>query len=510
MSNLPKNKKMMNKLVLLCCVLLMMCGNVFAIQVTTTHTLFYNKSKEDSNQLDANIIIAWRAQNSSLHFLKNEEGEYFCKIICLIRFSNDSQLLKEEIFTINTPARHTLKEASEVIVEDQYQYNFPEGKYNLELVLYEPKYKKNLYRYTDSIVVPSIKKDVFFLSEIQLLDHYGIATKNSIYNRNGYFHLPLTSAYIDEYKDSVSFYYELYRPSKVDAKNAVQKISTYISYRPFASPVPTYERVDTLKEQSNFHVSFPSAFLTSGNYYINVVLSDKYDAVIDKQSLFFQRYNSRPDSVTKAKITAVADSINSDTTNATHILDLTNTFVGKYTASQVRAILKMLALIAEPNEGASINGFLARPNELYSKFFIYNFFEKRNKLNPEKAWNEYALKIKEVNKLFRESSIPGYQTERGRIYIQYGKPNDRIIVNNEQAALPYEVWQYYNLEKTGREGVFLFYRTGKSVSDYVLLHSNVVGERRNTNWRNLLYNNNISGSDGLSTDSQAEQYIGNK
>ncbi len=239
-------------------------------------------------------------------------------------------------------------------------------------------------------------------------------------------------------------------------------------------------------------------------------MRDNYGEILDKKTLFIQRFSTKPKVAIKEP--ELADSVlsNANDTASFHVLDLTNTFVGKYNASQVRAILKMLLLICDPIEGNNINGFLKKPDELYSKYFIFNFWEKRDKQNPEKAWKAYAERIKEVNKLFTSGARSGYETDRGRIYIQYGKPNDRIIVNNETGALPYEVWQYYSTEKQGREAVFLFYQPGKSLGGYELLHSTAVGEKRNTNWRALLYNNSIAGSGTFNADSRAEQYIGNK
>jgi GWxTD domain-containing protein len=290
------------------------------------------------------------------------------------------------------------------------------------------------------------------------------------------------------------------------------KLHSYISWKPFSAPVPNLEAADSISSKHIpyfFHHNFPLHELKSGNYYFNIELKSENGIVLDKKTLFFQRYNKLPISTNTIKTDSSKIS-KEDTSNYSHVLDLTTTFVGKYNAQQVRAVLKMLLLICTPLEGGSISGFLKKPDELYSKYFIYNFWEKRDKLNPEKAWKLYAEKIKEVNKLFGGSGKPGYETDRGRIYIQYGKPNDRIIVNNESGALPYEIWQYYNSEKQGQEGVFLFYRSGTALGGYTLLHSTFVGEKKNSSWRSLLYNNSITGSGGLNSDSQAEQYIKNR
>lgn len=497
--------------ILLCLFTLTLYNKAEAIQATTTTTLFYKKSKKDSSHYNANIVLSWRVQNSTLHFKKNTAGQYESGLVCLIRWSTDTGMYKEETFVIKTPPQSTPEEAYAQIITDQYDYTLPAGHYNLEMALFEQDHKDQLYQYNDTLTVKEAPKDQSFLSGIQILDtSYSIVTQ-TVYTRNGKLDFPLASNYINEQREHISLYYELYQANKTKQTVGPLKLNCYISWKPFSSPVPQMQHNDSVIQETSFqyfYTSFPLQSLPSGNYYLNITISDKYDFVIDKNCLFIQRYNPNPKIVPKE----ITDSVKKtkDTTAEAHILDLTTTFIGKYNASQVHAILKMMLLICDPNEGISINGFLRKPDELYSKYFIYNFWEKRDKQNPEKVWKAFAERIKEVNRLFRAGSQSGYETDRGRIYIQYGKPNDRMIVNNETGTLPYEIWQYYNTEKQGREGVFLFYKPGKSFGEYELIHSTLVGEKRNTNWRSLLYNNSITGSGGLNSDSRAEQYIGNK
>ena len=187
------------------------------------------------------------------------------------------------------------------------------------------------------------------------------------------------------------------------------------------------------------------------------------------------------------------------------MIDLRRSFIGKYDAAQLRAILKMLSPIASPNERMTIEEFLRKPNESYQRYFIYNFWASRNQLNPGEAWEEYAEKVRFVNRNFGSSALPGYETDRGLVYLKYGPPTERIVVNNEEGARPYEIWQYNVLPQQGN-GMFLFYRPGFITNDYKILHTNINGEIRNRAWRMSLYTNGVS----LRPDnSRAEQYFGN-
>jgi len=499
---------------IICCILfLAYCRPAQAIQATVSHTIFYKKNKKDSSQLEANIVLSWRAQNSTIHFKKNESGQFDAEMVCIIRLSNDTSIVKEETFIIKTPPQNKPEQVLHQLIADQYEYRVLPGNYEIELVLYEQNYKNELYQFTKQFEVPAAKKEQYFLSEIQLLDTSFFSNEKTIYSRNNRIDLSLGSNYLSERKDSVLFYFELYPNNQPKNKSKNIWISSTISFRPLEAEIPDYIQNDTVtffEKIQGFYKSFPIKKLKSGNYYLNTLLVED-NIIIDKKSLFFQLYNPNP-IVSKGSISSTLDSVKkeADSSEGTHVLDLTNTFVGKYTAVQVRTILKMMLHIADANEGNAINGFLRKPDELYSKYFIYNFWEKRDKVNPERAWKAYAEKIKEANRLFKGSGLYGFETDRGRVFIQYGKPNDRVIVNNESGALPYEIWQYYSLDKQPGPGIFLFYKSGNSMGDYILLHSTVIGEKRNGSWRSLLYNNSITGSGNIATDSRAEQFIGNK
>lgn len=60
--------------------------------------------------------------------------------------------------------------------------------------------------------------------------------------------------------------------------------------------------------------------------------------------------------------------------------------------------------------------------------------------------NEFYKRVDFVNERFRYSITPGWETDRGRIYIIYGPP-DQIDNNNQSFnSPPYQIWYYYSLK----------------------------------------------------------------
>ncbi len=233
-------------------------------------------------------------------------------------------------------------------------------------------------------------------------------------------------------------------------------------------------------------------------------MTDGDDKVLASKNLFFQVVNEKPVAYKVEKDTTKSTTTGDTKSQPTYV-NLNKTYLSKYTPEQIRAILKMLIPIANPTERNNINEFLKRPDDMYSRYFIYNFWLSRGNINAEDEWKTYAEQVKKVNKLFGTAMVRGYESDRGMMYLKYGEPTERVRVENEEGAHPYEVWQYNTL--LGQANVlFLFFRPGFVGSDYRLLTSTATGEIVNKNWRRDLYTVGRS----TSNNSRAEQYFLNR
>ena len=103
-------------------------------------------------------------------------------------------------------------------------------------------------------------------------------------------------------------------------------------------------------------------------------------------------------------------------------------------------------------------------------------------LQPEIEWKKYHDEVKRVNAIYGTRIRKGYETDRGRVYLQYGRPNTITQSENEPSAYPYEIWHYYNLgNQTNRR--FVFYARELATNDYELIHSDALGEINDPRWQ---------------------------
>lgn len=116
--------------------------------------------------------------------------------------------------------------------------------------------------------------------------------------------------------------------------------------------------------------------------------------------------------------------------------------------------------------------------------FLERFFSIHapKDLTPYDYYLLYLDKVDFVNKQFSLSFKQGIKTDRGRIYLTYGKPDDIEEFPSSNEMKPYQVWSYNNVEG----GVKFYFGDKGEYGNYELLHSTKRGEVNNENWEDLL------------------------
>ncbi|MEZ5147807.1 MAG: GWxTD domain-containing protein [Bacteroidales bacterium] len=135
-----------------------------------------------------------------------------------------------------------------------------------------------------------------------------------------------------------------------------------------------------------------------------------------------------------------------------------NTFAGKINDQDtLREYIRSLAPISDEQEKNFAAVHMTHADlETLQKYF-YRFWKERDALDPEHAWLNYLNEVNKVNQAYSTLIEKGYETDRGRIYLQYGPPNAISESYNEPSAYPYEIWHYYVLDNGQRNKRFVFY-----------------------------------------------------
>ncbi len=107
--------------------------------------------------------------------------------------------------------------------------------------------------------------------------------------------------------------------------------------------------------------------------------------------------------------------------------------------------------------------------------FLAEFWRKR----PLGFKQEYLRRVAYANANFAILGRKGYLTDRGRVYIVYGPPDDYDRHPNESEYRPYEIWSFNNIQG----GVIFAFVQRSSTGDYELVHSTHRNELHDENWK---------------------------
>ena len=185
-----------------------------------------------------------------------------------------------------------------------------------------------------------------------------------------------------------------------------------------------------------------------------------------------------------SRINPVGDSIFLETAS----IDLENGFVTKIPADSLDYYMRAMAPIVNSFDVDVMNILLKEGNEKAKRFFINRYWVDRADKYADVAFASYMKVAKVVDFEYNSGFGYGFETDRGHIYLKYGKPDEVIYEENEPSAPPYEIWFYTTFPATHQANVrFLFYNPSLAHNAFTLLHSTATGEINNELWEVELY-----------------------
>ena len=116
--------------------------------------------------------------------------------------------------------------------------------------------------------------------------------------------------------------------------------------------------------------------------------------------------------------------------------------------------------------------------------FLIRFWKDRDP-DADTEINEFFVRVQQryqfANDKYGWLGKSGWETDRGRVLIVYGMPDDIIRNTFEEQAIAHEIWHYDQPRRY--EFVFVDYR---STGNYILVHSTMEGEVHDENWENTV------------------------
>jgi GWxTD domain-containing protein len=418
---------------------------------------------------------------SSVKLIKNQRSNYQGMVEISMRFLQNNEIKGAKKYVLNGPE---IDDSTAVLnFIDQQRFVLPNGDYQLEMTIMDKNVDDPHPFTTTTPIHIDIPFDQVTLSDIQLLESYSRSTTPGILTKSGYDLVPYVSTFYPENIGKLRFYAEAYHTPKIVGEGQKLLISYFIesfdkkikntSYTAFTKPVSA--EVNAVMGEFNIES------LPTGNYNLVIEVRDRENKLLTDKRSFFQRLNKEIP-LDQVRLQAI---------------DISNAFVTNYKSKDTLIdCIRSLRPISTTSEIEFAENLLKETKiELLQQYF-YNFWMLRNELDPKTAWLNYHKEVLKTNKEFTSFGIKGYDTDRGRVYLQYGPPDQRNTVNSDPSTYPYEIWQYNSLVNKSQlltnpgnrqsNKRFVFYNPDLVTNRYPLIHSDARGELQDSRWQMLL------------------------
>jgi len=425
------------------------------------------------------VEVSFHIVGSSLTQKKLENSYVESRVNVLVKILQGDQIIDFKKYGLVSPKAVL---ASDFI--DLRRFVLNPGQYSIVVELIDQLDNENRLEITKEIEVKKWSTEPF-MSEVQLL--HRVTKSEQLENpffKYGNIFEPTAYNFFHKGMDKLILFTELYSLDATHHKALAAKLSITNLDRSDLEPLTKFKKLE-LAPKNVLIESFAISKMISGNYELKIeVLSPTNDVILATTEIF-QRSNPEYDSE------LLVDSE----------LDLNETFVGRLTSEDLIYNLKALAPRLPQSEVSLMNLLLKENNIEGQKFYLFNYWNIYNPVNPEESFEQYRKIAKAVDVKFYSTVGRGFETDRGYIFLRYGKPKDVISVENEPSAPPYEIWFYDQLDITGETNMkFLFYNPSLGGNDYQLLHSTSRYEKQNRQWEIELYADAPNEIDGNRVD----------
>lgn len=312
-----------------------------------------------------------------------------------------------------------------------------------------------------NFIISGYNNDHFSISNIQFASNiYRDPSASGIFVKNNYVIIPDVVKVFGDNLPVLYYYLEIYNLNK--------SISHKVSLETKVLDKNDIEIFNRQKIINNDVVSrvFADVInvskISSGYYSLQVTLQDSLGSYVARRRRFLISNSSIPE---KTENTMSSEVLNSE--------------FAALDSSELELMFeksKYIASVDEINIWNNIKGLNRK------RYFLYSFWKKRdeNKLTPFNEFKyEYFKRVNIADERYAAFQKEGWFTDKGRVYILYGEPDEIERFPVESKRVPYEIWHYYKIQG----GVYFVFAEIFAFSDMVLVHSTKRGELNDPNWK---------------------------
>ena len=410
------------------------------------------------------IEIYSRVIGGTAQFLSVSEQDSLLKssVEYLVVIKDERNQIKiAEKYRINSPVTSRVLDYWDI-----RRFKLDPGVYNLQLQYVDLNQTSDTLQYQEKIILTNYNESPA-LSDIMLLNDISYDSNHFAFSKSSFSFEPLVFESFGPNDNQLYFFTEFYGHNKIEEE-------TYYKYYLIESRTleqktkPGFKKVNGGTIMEHFNIED----LPTGKFTLVLEIVDKNQETLVRKERPFSIYHPYTDY------------------RAQYLGDtkFETSFVQSMDEGELNYNLKAIFPLVPNTQNAILNDLVWSDKLKAKKYFLYSFWSKMSQDDPKGVFEKFMEVAYAVDRKFKTNMGHGFETDRGHIFLKYGKPDDLIEVLDEPSAPPYEIWIYNYLPETKQTGVkFLFYNEDLTPNDYRLLHSNCRGEIQNPRWEVELY-----------------------
>jgi GWxTD domain-containing protein len=359
----------------------------------------------------------------------------------------------------NTPIVSDLdRDLSGRFVPEQLDLLLKPGPYTAQLELWEHGGDRRGKAVLDFTAV-SFRGGELSLSSIQLATEMHADSGASRFSKNGIFLLPNPSRRYGHSLSMVIFYYEIYNLSENSDKTTFNiQYDILDAGGEMVRHLPQKSK-KRFGESSADVGAISVAALQDSVYVFGVKVTDTATgATAERYTTFF----NVPLTVPLVEVGTVGD------------------LIAGYSSEQLEEHIRKARYIMSNEELDVVKNL----DEQEQRTALVQFWKLRDP-SPEtpenEFWMDYMSRVEIADQLYSNAFEPGWLTDRGRILIKFGKPDEIETYPLSIDSKPYEVWFYYR-----EKGFQFIFMDEEGFNNYRLIYSTDKNEISESNWRELI------------------------
>jgi GWxTD domain-containing protein len=409
-----------------------------------------------------------RIPAESLQFKQIDKEHYQAKAVVRLTVSHEQNTHYRKQYLIKSPKLQDTSQVNFVLTDQRKVPLRQKGRHLLKFTVIDSFNLQNRATVQEPIVNKSRDLDQPLFSDVKRLDTIFPSEASSRFSEGSYNLRPMASTVVESSAEWLYFYAELYNAQMLKAEQ--ETIPVYVTIINREDTLVRKEKRFKAKPVIKILSQLNTARLRRGRHKILVSTRAGEGSTLNTGLTVNVPYTDPSDTLSlKEKL-------------------------AQQTTDTLLTYLKWMRTTARSHEASKMEVLEKDENRDSLIRFIAEFWEKRNKIEPKAAWQAYKADVNYVNEHYSNPLYKGYESDRGRVYLQYGAPNTIQRSRDDPNTYPYEIWHYFSTKRQSNIR-FVFYSTSILETEFVLLHSNAIGEINNPRWQEQLNRNPLPGDD---------------